>query len=306
MSFIARRLLFVFPALLGIIVITFLVGRLAPGDPFAQLFGLGVDEATINEMRHHYGFDLPLWQQLFIYLGNLTRGDLGISFARANTNVSELIFASLPPTLLVGGLSIILAIVMGIPMGLLSAVKRGKFLDKVITALVSFFGAMPGFVLAYFLIWLIAVNLRWFPSGGWGKPENIVLPVVVAAFAPAAFIARVCRSSMVEAIRQEYVTVAHAKGLSNNKVLTRHVMKNGFLPVITVIGPLAARSITGLFFVEKIFGVPGLTSLTIDSVPSRDYAVIQGCTLLLATVFIFFNLLVDIANTLIDPRIRTV
>jgi ABC-type dipeptide/oligopeptide/nickel transport system permease component len=306
MSFIARRLLFVFPALLGIIIITFLVGRLAPGDPFATLFGLGVDEETLNEVRHHYGFDLPLWQQLFIYLGNLAQGDFGISYVKANTNVRDLLFASLSPTLLVGGLSILLAIALGIPLGLLSAIKRGKFIDKIITALVSFFGAMPGFVLSYFLIWLVAVDLHWFPAGGWGKPENIVLPVIVAALAPAAFICRVCRSSMVEALRQAHVTVAYAKGLSKNQVLNRHVLKNGFIPVITVIGPLAARSITGLFFVERIFGIPGLTSLTIDSVPSRDYAVIQGCTLLLAAIFILFNLVVDIANTLLDPRIRTV
>jgi ABC-type dipeptide/oligopeptide/nickel transport system permease component len=186
-----------------------------------------------------------------------------------------------------------------------SALRRGKLTDKLITALVSIFGAMPGFVLAYFLIWLVSLILRWFPPGGWGKPEHIVMPVIVASLAPAAFIARVCRSSMVEVLRNDYIRVAKAKGLASLYILRVHVLKNGLIPVITVIGPLAARLITGLFFVEKIFGVPGLTSLTIDSVPSRDYAVIQACTMLLATVFILFNLLVDLINSMLDPRIKS-
>ncbi|NWJ45919.1 MAG: ABC transporter permease [Chloroflexi bacterium] len=306
MNFVLRRILFFIPALLGVVIVTFIIGRLAPGDPFQQLIGLGVDNDTIEELRHHYGFDQPLWQQLFTYLGNLAQGDLGISFARANMRVVDLIQMSIGPTLLVGVLSITLGAFIGVWLGLWSALRRGKFVDKVITAAVSFFGAMPGFVLSYFMIWGLAVGLKWLPPGGWGKPENLIMPVIVAALAPAAFIARVCRSSMVEVLRQEYVTVARAKGLSPFHIMRWHVLKNGFIPVITVIGPLAGRSITGLFFVERIFGIPGLTSLTIEAIPSRDYSVIQASTLMLATIFIIINLLVDILNTMIDPRTRSI
>ncbi|MEI7556018.1 ABC transporter permease [Candidatus Chlorohelix sp.] len=306
MNFVLRRILFFIPALLGVVIVTFIIGRLAPGDPFQQLIGLGVDNETIAELRHHYGFDQPLWLQLFTYLGNLAQGDLGISFAKANMRVVDIIQMSIGPTLLVGVLSITLGSLMGVWFGLWSALRRGKLADKVITAAVSFFGAMPGFVLSYFMIWGMAVGLKWLPPGGWGKPENIIMPVIVAALAPAAFVARVCRSSMVEVLRQEYVTVARAKGLSPFHIMRWHVLKNGFIPVITVIGPLAGRSITGLFFVERIFGIPGLTSLTIDSIPSRDYSVIQASTLMLATIFIIINLLVDILNTMIDPRTRSI
>jgi ABC-type dipeptide/oligopeptide/nickel transport system permease component len=304
MTIIIRRLIFVLPALLSVAIITFLVGRLAPGDPFQQLYGYGMDDATINEMRHHYGFDQPLWQQLLTYLGNLLQGDLGISFVRANTQVTELIGESIGPTLLVGGLSMVLATILGVGLGLWSAFQHGRLIDKIITALVSFFGAMPGFVLSYFIIWLVAINLKWFPPGGWGKPENLVLPVLVAALSPAAFVTRVCRASILNVLRQDYLTVAHAKGLAPGTVLRVHILKNGFIPVVTVIGSLAARSFTGLLFVEKIFGIPGLASLTIDSVPARDYAVIQGCTMLMAAIFIFFNLLVDIVNVVLDPRLK--
>ncbi len=304
MSFVARRLLAVVPMLLGVIIITFLVGRLAPGDPFQQLYGYGVDEATIADLRHHYGFDQPLLQQLVIYLGNLAQGDLGISFTRANRPVSEMILTSVGPTLIVGALSITLACLIGVPLGMWCALRQGRPADKIITALVSFFGAMPGFVLSYFLIWLVAVNLRWLPPGGWGKPEQVILPVIVAALSPAAFIARVGRASMLEVLRREYVTVAHAKGLAPGAVLRGHVLKNGFIPILTVIGPVAGRTITGLFFVERIFGVPGLASLVVEAVPARDYAVVQACTLFLAFIFIMLNLLVDLANSWLDPRIK--
>jgi oligopeptide transport system permease protein len=304
MAFILRRILFVIPALLGVAILTFLAGRLAPGDPFDQLYSYGMDDSTMAILRHHYGLDQPLWQQLLTYLGNVLQGDLGISFVRANTGVTELMANRIGPTLMVGGLAILLAIILGITLGLWSAIKHGRLSDKIITAVVSFFGAMPGFIVSYFLIWLMSITFKWFPPGGWGKPENIVLPVLVAMLNPAAFIARVCRASMLDVLRQDYLVVAHAKGLAPHTILRVHVLKNGFIPVVNVIGPLAARAITGLVFVEKIFGIPGLASLTIESVPTRDYAVIQGCTLFLAAVFILFNLLVDIVNVLLDPRLK--
>jgi ABC-type dipeptide/oligopeptide/nickel transport system permease component len=289
---------------LAVVIVTFLVGRLAPGDPFQQLYGSGVDDQTIAELRRHYGFDLPLWQQLFTYLGNLVQGDLGVSYVRANTPVIEMVGRAILPTFWLGGLSILLASLLGIGMGIWCAIRQGKLSDKIITAVVSVFGATPGFVLAYFVIWLVAVQWKWLPPGGWGKPEHLVMPVLVAALAPAAFVTRITRSAIIEVLRRDYVTVAHSKGLSPRQVIQTHIIKNSFIPVLTVIGPLAARSITGLFFVERIFGIPGLASLMIDSVPSRDYAVIQACTLVLAVTFIFINLLVDICNMWLDPRIR--
>jgi ABC-type dipeptide/oligopeptide/nickel transport system permease component len=303
MNFVIRRLVVIPLMLLGVVTITFLLGHMAPGDPFQQ-YSYGLDDATVADMRHHYGLDQPLWQQLFIYLFNLIRGDMGIAFSRSNRPVSELLWAGVGPTLIVGGLSVLLACLVGIPLGLWSALQHGKVTDKIITALVSFFGGMPGFVLSYFLIWIAAVNLKWFPTGGWGDPNQVVLPVLVASLGPMAFITRVCRASMVEVLRHDYVRVAHAKGLPPGVVLRRHVLRNGFIPVLNVIGPLSGRTVTGLFFIERIFGIPGVAKLIIDSVPARDYSVIQAGTLFLATVFIFINLLVDMGNVLIDPRTK--
>lgn len=304
MAFIIRRLFFVIPALLAVATLTFLIGRLVPGDPFQQLYGYGMDEATVNDLRHHYGLDQPLWQQLLTYLGNLVQGDMGISFVRANTSVSELIIKGVGPTLLVGSLSIFFGTLLGLGLGIWSALRQGRVSDRIITGLVSFFGAMPGFVLSYILIWLLAIEFRWFPPGGWGRPENVILPVLVGMLSPAAFIARISRSSVLTVLRQDYLVVARAKGLTPRHVLRVHVLKNALIPVVTVIGPLAARAITGLFFIEKIFGIPGIASLTVDSVPSRDYAVIQGCTMFMAATFILFNLLVDIVNVLLDPAMK--
>jgi len=274
-----------------------------PGGPFA--LNEKLSQGVIKAMETKYGLDKPLIQQYGIYLKNLVKGDLGLSIAsKEGKTVNYIIRTKFPVSARLGGLSIILALVLGLLMGSFAALRHEKFVDRLVMFISTLGIAVPGFIMGMLLLLLFGVALRWLNFIGLNSPADYILPTFTLAFYPACFIARLIRSSLLDVLGQDYIRTARAKGIKGYSVLLKHAMRNAILPVVTYLGPLIAYVLVGSFVVERIFSIPGLGLFFVQSITSRDYPLIMGTTIFLAALIIFMNLVVDIIYGVIDPRIK--
>jgi oligopeptide transport system permease protein len=301
--YVIRRVLGLIPTILAVYTITFLLIHATPGGPWDDDKPLTAEaKAALNAA---YGLDKPIWRQYTDYLFNAVRGDFGPSFVQRNRDVSEIIGEKFPVSIQLGILAMIIAAVIGIGAGTISAVKQNTPLDYFAT-----FGAIlgisvPSYVVASLLILVLATQLHLVPTGGWNGmfDKRAIIPAIALAFGPAAILARYTRSSLLEVLRQDYVRTARAKGVRERAVIARHGLRNAMIPVATVMGISLANVMTGSFFIEVVCGVPGLGQYFVQSVSGRDYSVMLGTTLLFALVITVMNLLVDILYGVLDPRI---
>lgn len=310
-QYIIKRLLIAIPVLLGISVAAFFLVRAVPGDTVTLLLGTHYTEEQAAALRQQLGLDKPLWAQYFIWLGRVVQGDFGQS-AYTGRPVLAVIFDRLPVTLQLAGLSIVFAVMVGIPLGAISALRRRQVAGYA-ASFVGILGiSVPGFWLGTILILAFSLKLGWLPSGGFvamnddpiANLRHMVLPVLALGTAVAAVVMRMTRSSMLNIIRQDYVRTARAKGASENKVVYKHALKNAMIPVVTIIGLQAGYLIGGSVVIEQVFALPGVGRLALQAISNRDYALLQGVVLFVAVAFVVVNLAVDVLYALFDPRIR--
>jgi peptide/nickel transport system permease protein len=302
--FAARRLGFMLLILVVSSAIVFVVGRLAPGDPVQLLLGDVRDPVAEARLRRELGLDRPLWAQYLQFIGQALRGDFGQSYANPGRSVNAMVADALPPTARLAVAAVTLAILVGVPLGVVSAVRRASPMD-VLARVIALGGmSLPSFVVAVLLIQWLALGWHVVPVSGWGDPRHYVLPVLVLLVQPLAYITRVTRAGVLRVLPEEYVRTAHSKGLSPWRVLSRHILPNAAISVLTIIGLAFSYALTGAFVVETIFRVPGLGQAAIGALFSRDYPMIQAVGLLYAAIFITINFLVDLGYACIDPRIR--
>jgi oligopeptide transport system permease protein len=302
-KYILRRLLTIIPTLFLIMTITFFVIRLVPGGPFDTEKKL--PDAVKANIEKKYHSNEPLLNQYFRYLGDIVfHFDLGPSYHYQGWSVNDLIAQSLPVSLLIGTLAIIISITLGITIGVVSALKQNRFLDYFFMGFSILGISMPLFLIAPLLILLLARGLHWVPVGGWGDPVNLIVPVLTLSFPYTAYIARLTKAGILENVRKDFVTTARAKGLSERAILFRHVLKGSLIPVVSYIGPAYAGIITGSMVVEQICGVPGMGRDFVQAAFNRDYLLITGVLLVYSLLLVLMNFVVDIAYAVLDPRIR--
>ena len=282
--------------------ITFFMMNMVPGGPFVA--EKNISEQAQNALKEKFGLDKPLGEQYINYMVNAAHGDFGPSLKQRGRNVSTIIFSKFPVSAKLGGISILVALFVGIPLGCVAAVKRGTWIDNAVVVIATGGIAVPSFVICTVGMYIFGVNLRWLPTFGLTTPIHYILPVFALAAYPIAYITRLMRASMLDVIGQDYIRTAKAKGVSQLVSLFKHALRNAILPVVAYVGPLLAYTLTGSFIVEKIFVIPGLGGQFISSVTTRDYTVIMGTTIFLATLVIIMNTLVDIVYMIIDPRIK--
>jgi peptide/nickel transport system permease protein len=308
---ILRRLLATGPVLLLVTAGVFLLIHLTPGDPVDVMMAESVDPTVKANLRRELGLDRPIYVQYAAWMGRLLRGDLGRSI-RNQEPVVENVSRRVRPSLQLAALAMAISLVVATPVGILSAARRNGALDRLGTSFALFGICMPNFLLALVLIFLFGVKLRWLPISGYTDPledpvqglRSLVLPAVTLGLALAAVVTRTLRSSMLEALSEDYVRTARAKGLSEAKVIRGHVLKNALIPVVTVLGLQLGTLIGGAVITEYVFALPGVGRLVVDAVFARDYPLVQGVVLLIALGFILSNLVVDLLYGWIDPRIR--
>jgi len=311
LGYILRRIAATVPVMLIVAVLVFLMLRLTPGDPAAIIAGDNANDEQIAAIRSRLGLDAPLVSQFFIWLGNLLRGDFGESFFFKKT-VAELITSRLEPTLALSISTIILAVVIAVPLGVLAAYKRGTLIDKIVMGFSVLGFSVPVFVIGYSLIYLFAIKLNWLPVQGYqrigdgfgGFLQRLLLPSLTLSVIYVALIARMTRASVIDVLEEDYIRTARAKGQSELKVLFTHALRNASVPIVTVIGLGVALLIGGVVVTESVFTIPGLGRLTVDAVLARDFPTIQAVILLFSLVYVLINLAVDVAYTALDPRIR--
>ncbi len=305
---ISQRLLSMAFVLFSVTFLTFIVSYLAPGDPVRNMMAGRQDPARYEFLRHLYGLDLPWYQQYFNYVSNLAHGSLGYSFKYPGRPVWALIANGVPVSLQLGALALTLSLVVGVPAGVLAALWQNTWRDTSIMAVMLALYSIPSFVIIP-ILWsldlaLYNARLPSLPVAGWGTPAHYILPVLVLSAASVGYISRLMRSSMLEVMHQDYIRTARAKGLPQRMVISKHVLRNALLPLLSVLGPATAFLVTGAFVVENLFAIPGVGYLAVQSIGQRDYPVIQATTILLALAVVIMNLLTDIAYTIADPRVR--
>jgi peptide/nickel transport system permease protein len=310
-KYLLARLFSTLPVLFGVSLFTFMLVRLVPGDPIQIMLGPEVLGNAREEISRLYGLDRPWPVQYVEWLGNVLRGDLGVSL-RTGMPITEAIWQRLPATLELTLLALVIGLLIGIPLAILAAQKRGRMIDGLLSALVLLGISMPGFWLATLLVLLFSLQLRWLPPIGYISPfedlvENLrrmILPALSLGVAFGATTMRFSRSSLLEVFNQEYVRTARAKGLLERVVVYRHALKNALIPVITVTGIQVGRLLGGTVIIEQIFALPGIGRYVFDAISMRDYPVIQGTVLFFTIVFVLINLTVDALYGIIDPRIK--
>ncbi|WP_416414784.1 ABC transporter permease [Pantoea sp. App145] len=310
-GYFIRRVLAAIPVMLVVALFVFLLLRLSPGDPAAII---ACDMATPQQLaaiRANLGLDQPLYQQFFVWIGQLLHGDFSTSLM-AHTPVLTMIGQRLEPTLSLALVAIILTILISVPLGVLAAWKHGSWIDNLVMSASVLGFSIPVFVIGYLLATLFAIELRWLPvqgftsitKGVWPFAERIILPALTLSSVYIALVARMTRASVLEVLGEDYIRTARAKGLAEIHVLFRHALRNSMIPILTVIGTGFALMISGVVVTESVFNIPGLGRLIVDAVLARDYPVIQGMILLTSGVYVIINLLIDLSYALSDPRIR--
>jgi peptide/nickel transport system permease protein/oligopeptide transport system permease protein len=303
LQYILKRFLSIIPVLFGISLLLFFMLRMLPGDPAQVLAGQMASQEDIQMIRHQLGLDKPVVVQYGIFLIRLARFDLGRS-ARTQNPVIQEIWARLPNTVLLAVTAITLACLFGIPAGIISAVRPYTWIDYLFTSMALFGISMPVFWLGLMLVVVFSVILQWLPAGGTGSWKHLVLPSFTLAAFVVAFITRMTRASMLEALSQDYTTTARSKGLKEQVVVVKHALKNALIPIVTVVGLQFGLLLGGAVLTETVFAWPGLGRLIVDSILGRDYPVIQGTILVFGLLYILVNLAVDLIYAYIDPRIK--
>ncbi len=301
LKYAAKRIGVGLITLLALIVVTFLLVRLMSGNPFDVA---NLTPANQEEMMAHYGLDRPIPEQLGKYIWNLLQGDFGISYKKSGVTVSELILQEAPATMRLGGIAFLLALVVGTAIGIWMAATGREFVRGGILTFTTLGISVPNYVLALILMLVFGVQLKWFPVLGLGTPMHYVLPVITLAVYPIAQISRLVKTSYAEAMQQDYVVMARAKGISGGRIILLHVLKNAMIPVITTAGPMIAFLLTGSFVVETIFTIPGIGREFVTAVSNRDYTVVMGLTIFIGALIILCNLVADLLCALVDPRIK--
>ena len=315
LQFLLRRIVAVLPVLFVVSLVVFLILRLAPGDPAAVIAGNSATNEDIAKIQVQLGLDRPIPVQYGIWMGNVFQGDLGFSYY-LNKPVTELIGQRVEPTLALAFGTVILAILIAVPLGTLVAWRMGGWLDRLLSGFSVAGFSVPVFVIGYLLIYLFAIRLEWLPvqgykslsgpsaAGPWAWMRQLILPWMTLAMIYVALIARVTRASVSEALTEDYIRTARAKGITESAVLLRHALANAAVPIVTVVGIGIALLIGGVVVTETVYAIPGLGSLTVDAVLNRDFPVIQGLVLLFSVSYVLINLLVDLSYLVLDPRIR--
>lgn len=301
-KYVIKRIGYALLTIFVISVLTFVLMNMIPGGPF--LSEKAVSAETTKALTIKYGLDKPLPVQYLNYMRNLLHGDLGISIKQTGRTANDIIFSTFPVSARLGGISILLALIVGVTMGSIAALNRGKWVDSLLMVISTLGIAVPSFVVASFLLITFGVNLHMLPTLGLKTPLHYIMPVTALAFYPTAYITRLMRSSMLDALNQDYIRTAKAKGVSKFSMLFKHAMRNAILPVITYVGPLLAYTMTGSFVVEKVFTIPGLGREFINCITGRDYPMVMSTTIFLAVLLVLMNVVVDICYKLVDPRIK--
>ncbi|HEY4202121.1 MAG TPA: ABC transporter permease [Devosiaceae bacterium] len=308
---IVNRILGMLIVMALVVTIVFVIVRITPGDPAAIMLGPDATAADIAELRHRLGLDAPVLQQFVLYIWGVLHGDLGQSIF-LNQPVGQALLQRTEPTFFLTLFSLIIAIVIALPAGVLSAYYRNTAFDQAMTAIAMFAASIPSFWLGLVLMQVFAVQLGWFDTSGYGGPGasffermyHLVLPAVALGLISSALITRFTRASMLDVLNDDYVRTARSKGMSEWRVVVRHALKNALIPILTVVGLTAALLISGAIVTETVFGLPGVGSLIVSAVLRRDYPVIQGALLIIAGLYVLVNFIIDMTYLAIDPRVR--
>jgi len=306
-AFILRRLLLAVPVFIGVTLVTFVLMYIVPGDPVTVMVEekmASTDPTAARLFREKWGLNDPLAVQYAKFLWNAARGDLGLSF-RSEQPVLTAILERFPATAKLAAAALGIAILIGIPLGILAALRQNTALDAAAISLAAFGVSIPNFWLGLLLIYVVAVELRWLPPSGYGPAyPYLIMPAITLGTGLSAVIARLTRSSMLEVIRQDYVRTARAKGLAERRVVMTHALRNASIPIVTIVGVQISGLLSGAVITERVFSWPGVGRLLLDSIGARDLPIVQGCVLFIASVFILLNLVVDLSYAWLDPRIR--
>jgi oligopeptide transport system permease protein len=300
--FIVRRLLETVPVLLIIITATFFMIRFVPGGPFTA--EKAVTPEILRNLEAHYGLNEPLYRQYFDYLGSLLHGDLGPSFKYPNRTVNEIIADKLPTSLELGAFSLLVALLVGLPLGIFAAIRRNTWVDYLCSSVAMVGICVPTFVMGPLLVLAFAIHVNWFNASGWYSPRDWILPSLVLGFFYSAYIARLTRGGMLDVLNQDYIRTARAKGAGESRVILKHALRGGLLPVVSFLGPATAGILTGSFVIEIIFQIPGLGREFVNSAFNRDYTLVLGTVILYATLIIAFNFIVDVVQVWLNPRLK--
>jgi oligopeptide transport system permease protein len=303
LKFVVRRVLWTIPIILLVIFMTFLMMRAIKGSPFRKS-ERAVPPAVLANLNRKFGLDKPWYRQYLQYVENVATLDLGPSLVLRNQDVNSIVKEHFPVSAELGGLAMLLAIVVGIPLGILAALRANKITDYLLMLFANLGFAVPSFLVATLFIYFFAAKLGWFPTNGWDRWDTKVLPVIALSLGPLTYFARIVRGQMLETLQQDYVRTAKAKGLRWKRVVTVHVLRNSLIPAVTAAGPLLGFLVTGSFIIENIFAIPGIGRYYVTSVSGRDYSTVMGITVLLAILIIVANMVVDILYGYLDPRTR--
>ena len=301
-TYVARRLLWIIPVLFVVSVITFVLMHSVPGGPWAREKAL--PEAVEKRLNEEYGLNDPLPVQYLNWAGAFITGDLGPSYRYTDRRVNDIVSDGFGTTFQLGIMAFVLSVVVGIPLGIFAALGHNRWPDYLSTGISIVGVATPTFVLSILMILFFSVQLGWFPTGQWKGPNYWVLPTIALAGFPIAVIARYTRASMLEVTRKDYIRTAHSKGVSGQSVVSRHMIRNALIPVVTILGPTLAYLVTGSFIIERSFNIPGMGQFYLTSITTRDYSLLMAMTMIYAFAVAFLNVVVDILYAYIDPRIR--
>ncbi|MCB9422390.1 MAG: ABC transporter permease [Ardenticatenaceae bacterium] len=311
LNFLLRRLLTTLLVMLGVSFVVFMIIHLVPGDPVRIMLGLQADQAKVEEIRHLMGFDRPLLVQYLDWLGNALRGNLGESFITGQS-VSEAVWQRLPATMSLALAALLIGVIIALPAGIISALRPGSILDYVVMFFSQIGVSVPDFWLGILMILLFALTLGWLPPSGFTSPtedfgewlQHLVLPAMTVGLITASILTRFIRSAVLESSHLNHVKTARAKGLTQPRIINRHILRNAAIPIVTIIGLQMASLLGGVIIVEIIFAWPGLGRLALDAVTRRDYPMVQGAVLLVAMTFAVVNVLVDVLYAYLDPRVK--
>ena len=302
LRFVVRRLLQTIPVLFVIVTVTFFMVRFVPGGPFTG--EKAIPPEILRNIEAHYGLNKPLWKQYTSYLGQIASGDLGPSFKYSNRTVNEIIADKLPVSLELGGEALLIALLVGLPLGVLAAVKRNSWIDYLCSSIGLIGICVPVFVGGPLLALFFGIYLHWFNVSGWDEPFDRILPALTLGLGYAAYIMRLTRGGMLEVLHQDFIRTARAKGASEFRIVFRHALRGGLLPVVAFLGPGIAGILTGSFVIETIFQIPGLGREFVNSAFNRDYTMILGTVILYATLIVVCNLVMDVVQVWLNPRLK--
>jgi ABC-type dipeptide/oligopeptide/nickel transport system permease component len=306
LPYVIRRLLWAPVILLAVSFIAFAIVRFGPGDPVRVAMGQYSDPAAVERVRHEEGLDKPFFEQYAIYLKNLAHGKLGESFTYRNRDVAEVIFPKIWVSAQLGLVALLIVFAVGVPLGVYAALRQGTWADPFSISILLFFQSVPVLITIPLMLLVFVLKLHWLPAAGWGGilDSRIVMPALAISLPGIAGVARLTRATTLSVLREDYVRTARAKGLHEFTVIRRHIVRNSLLPLVTVVGISLATLVEGAFFAETLLGIPGIGQFAFKSVQGRDYNVLLALALVLTTTFIVANIIIDIAYTIIDPRVR--